>query len=169
MKLTTVPLWLLLLAALAAAGFWAASITTAAAPASAQTGAPAQVPTLNADPGAEPGTVVLTWAAASGATRYWIAGIKQTDWDAGDFSGVIWTVASGKSMHTVTELDEGSRYAFTVAGGNDAYLWAPGRPWPASPQPRPWHPRNRPPSPARRRLRCLRRRRSPRPRLLRRL
>ena len=100
MKLTTVPLWLLLLAALAAAGFWAATITatTGAAPApgvvSAQTGAPAQVLTLNAAPGAEPGTVVLTWAAASGATRYWIAGIKQTDWDAGDFSNVIWQPAN---------------------------------------------------------------------------
>ena len=155
MKLTTVPLWLLLLAALAAAGFWAATITTGAAPApgvaSAQTGAPAQVPTLNADPGAEPGTVVLAWAEASGATRYWIAGIKQTDWDAGDFSNVIWQPANPEPVtggggpaspfapptptapsvdfkQTLTGLDEGSLYAFTVTGGNDAGQWGLGRP-----------------------------------------
>ena len=94
MRLTTVPLWLLLLTALVAAGFWAASSSIGAPAASAQTGAPAQVPTLTADPGAEPGTVVLAWAEASGATRYWIAGIKQTDWDAGDFSNVIWQPAN---------------------------------------------------------------------------
>ena len=95
---------------------------------SAQTGAPAQVATLTAVPGDQPGTIVLAWTPAAGATRYWIAGIKQTDWDAGDFSGVIWEAASGASTHTVAGLDEGSLYALTVAGGNAAGQWGPWSP-----------------------------------------
>ena len=91
--------------------------------ASAQTGAPAQVAALTPAPGDQPGTIVLAWTPAAGATRYWIAGIKQTDWDAGDFSGVIWEASSGASTHTVAGLDEGSLYAFTVAGGNAAGQW----------------------------------------------
>ena len=145
MKLTTVPIWFLLLAALVAAGFWGISTSAGAPAASAQTGAPAQVATLTAAPGDQPGTVVLTWSEASGATKYWIAGIKQTDWDAGDFSGVIWQPADAEPVtggggpvspfapptptptadfrQTLTELEEGSLYAFAVAGGNDAGYW----------------------------------------------
>lgn len=128
MKLTTVPVWLLLLAALVAASFWGISNGTDAGAVSAQTGAPAQVAALTAAPGTEPGTIVLAWTPAAGATRYWIAGIKQTDWDAGDYSGVIWTAASGASTHTVTGLDAGSLYVFTVAGGNAADQWGPWSP-----------------------------------------
>lgn len=142
MKLTMVPAWLLLLAVVIGAGFWGISISAGAPAASAQTGAPAQVATLTAAPGDEPGTVVLSWSEASGATRYWIAGIKQTDWDAGDFSGVIWLPATPELVggggpvspfapptptadfrQTLTELEEGSLYAFAVAGGNDAGYW----------------------------------------------
>ena len=141
MKLTTVPIWFLLLAALVAASFWGISTSANAPAASAQTGAPAQVATLTAAPGDEPGTVVLSWSEASGATKYWIAGIKQTDWDAGDFSGVIWLPATPELVgggpvspfapptptadfrQTLTELEEGSLYAFAVAGGNDANYW----------------------------------------------
>ena len=98
------------------------------APASAPTGALAQVAALAATPGNQPGTVVLAWTPAAGATRYWVAGIKQTDWDAGDFSNVIWEAATGASTHTATGLDQGSLYAFTVAGGNDAGQWSPWSP-----------------------------------------
>ena len=128
MKLTTVPIWFLLLAALVAASFWGISTSANAPAASAQTGAPAQVATLTAAPGDQPGTIVLAWTPAAGATRYWVAGIKQTDWDAGDYSGVIWTAASGASTHTVTGLDAGSLYVFTVAGGNAADQWGPWAP-----------------------------------------
>ena len=63
------------------------------------------------------GTLVLRWTAGANATRHWVAGIKQSDWDAGDFSNLIWTAASGTDMHTVSGLDSGAEYVFAVAAG----------------------------------------------------
>ena len=63
------------------------------------------------------GTLVLRWTAGANATRHWVAGIKQSDWDAGDFSNLIWTAASGRDMHTVSGLDSGAEYVFAVAAG----------------------------------------------------
>ena len=63
------------------------------------------------------GTIILRWTAGANATRHWVAGIKQSDWDAGDFSGIIWTAASGRDTHTVSGLDSGAEYVFAVAAG----------------------------------------------------
>ena len=63
------------------------------------------------------GTLVLRWTVGANATRHWVAGIKQSDWDAGDFSGIIWTAASGADTHTVSGLDSGAEYVFAVAAG----------------------------------------------------
>lgn len=73
-------------------------------------------------------TVTLTWTAGAGATRHWIAGIKQSDWTAGDFSSVIWEPATDDAMHTVSRaLDAGQEYVFTVAAydGTGWSDWAP--------------------------------------------
>ena len=67
--------------------------------------------------GDAPGTIILRWTAGANATRHWVAGIKQTDWDAGDFSNLIWTAASGSNTHTVSGLDSGAEYVFAVAAG----------------------------------------------------
>ena len=75
---------------------------------------------LTVAPGDATGTLVLRWTAGANATRHWIAGIKQSDWDAGDFSGLIWTAASGSTMHTVSGLDSGAEYVFAVAAGRGA-------------------------------------------------
>ena len=63
------------------------------------------------------GTIILRWTPGANATRHWVAGIKQSDWDAGDFSGLIWTAASSNTMHTVSGLDSGAEYVFAVAAG----------------------------------------------------
>ena len=129
MKLTMIPVWFLLMAALVAAGFW--GISASAGNASAQTGAPAQVATLTAEPGDEPGTVVLAGSAASGATKYWIAGIKQTDWDANEFGNVIWEAAQTPTMHTLTSLESGAEYVFSITAGRGegaATRWSPWAP-----------------------------------------
>ena len=76
---------------------------------------PASGLTVAAGDGA--GTLVLRWTPGNDATRHWVAGIKQSDWDAGDFSGIIWTAASGAAMHTVSGLDSGAEYVFAVAAG----------------------------------------------------
>ena len=76
---------------------------------------PASDLTVAAGDGA--GTLALRWTPGANATRHWIAGIKQTDWDAGDFSNLIWTAASGADTHTVSGLDSGAEYVFAVAAG----------------------------------------------------
>ena len=64
------------------------------------------------------GTLTLRWTPGNDATRHWIAGIKQADWDAGDMSSsLIWTAASGADTHTVSGLDSGAEYVFAVAAG----------------------------------------------------
>ena len=71
--------------------------------------------------------VTLTWTPGANATRHWIAGIKQADWTAGDFSNVIWGEASSSSRHTVANLEVGQEYVFTVTAGNTTgwSAWAP--------------------------------------------
>ena len=66
------------------------------------------------------GTLTLRWTPGANATRHWVAGIKQSDWDAGDFSGIIWTAADGRDTHTVSGLDSGAEYVFAVAAGRGA-------------------------------------------------
>ena len=128
-----VPLWALLLTA-AAAGWWAIAVGAGfdgaglgagfgVGIAAAQGGAPGAVIALEAEPGEASGTVALRWLPVAGATQYWVAGIKQSDWDAGDYSGVIWEKAAAGMRHVVWGLDDGSEYVFTVAAGNDANQW----------------------------------------------
>ena len=63
------------------------------------------------------GTLVLRWTPGNDATRHWIAGIKQSDLDAGSTSSLIWTAADGNDTHTVSGLDSGVEYVFAVAAG----------------------------------------------------
>ncbi len=72
---------------------------------------------LTATQGPLPGIVTLSWMAGSNSAMTWIAGIKQADWDAGDFGNVIWTQASSNNSHTFTGLDSGAEYVFTVNAG----------------------------------------------------
>ena len=94
-------------------------------------GAPAN---LAATPGAAPGSVVLTWTPAAYAARHFVFGIKQSDAVAGDTSNLAaWTFAERPNVHTVTGLESGAAYYFTVtAGRSDAdgnNEWSPWAPW----------------------------------------
>jgi len=75
---------------------------------------------LSATAGTASGTVNLSWNRGNNSTMHWVAGIKQADWDAGDYSSVIWVRASSNTSHTVTGLDSGAEYVFTVAAGRQA-------------------------------------------------
>ena len=77
---------------------------------------------LSASAGATAGTVELTWTAGISSTRHYLAGIKVSDWTAGDFSNVIFRATSGQSSDTVSGLSGGEQYAFTVLSG-DATSW----------------------------------------------
>ena len=73
--------------------------------------------TLTAGTGDDAGSVTLRWTAGANSDRHWIAGIKVSDWDAGNFDNIIWTRAAANDTHTVTGLDAGAEYAFTVIAG----------------------------------------------------
>ena len=73
--------------------------------------------TLTAGTGDAAGSVTLRWTAGANADRHWIAGIKVSDWEAGNFDDIIWTRAAANDRHTVTGLDAGAEYAFTVIAG----------------------------------------------------
>ena len=73
--------------------------------------------TLTAGTGDAAGSVTLRWTAGAHADRHWIAGIKVSDWDAGNFDNIIWTRAAANDTHTVTGLEAGAEYAFTVIAG----------------------------------------------------
>ena len=77
---------------------------------------------LSAMAGTAAGTVELTWMAGTSSTRHWLAGVKVSDWEAGDFSNIIWRATTGQSSDTVTGLTSGAQYAFTVLSG-DASSW----------------------------------------------
>ena len=70
------------------------------------------------------GTVTLSWTAGANSTRHWIAGIKQEDWDANDFSNVLFMEASSQTGHTFMDLEGGKVYVFTVTAGNAAGQWS---------------------------------------------
>ena len=63
------------------------------------------------------GSVTLRWTPGAHSDRHWIAGIKVSDWEAGNFDNIIWTRAAANDAHTVTGLDAGAEYAFTVIAG----------------------------------------------------
>ena len=110
------------------------SVTAATASETTKVDAPPEPPILgsasglNASMGSVPGTVQLNWMAGANSTRHWLAGVKVSDWRAGDFSNVIFRATSGQSSDLVTGLDSGEQYAFTVLSGNaDSWdnTWAP--------------------------------------------
>ena len=82
---------------------------------------------LTATPGDVPGTLTLRWTPGANATRHWVAGIKQSDWDANDFTNLIWTAASSNDTHTLSGLDSGAEYVFAIAAGRAAQwsAWTP--------------------------------------------
>jgi hypothetical protein len=77
---------------------------------------------LSAAAGATAGTVELSWTAGTSSTRHWLAGVKVSDWQARDFSNVIFRATTGQDSDTVSGLDSGQQYAFTVLSG-DADGW----------------------------------------------
>ena len=76
--------------------------------------------TLQPGAGAAAGSVTLSWTPGAHSDRHWIAGIKVSDWNAGNFDNIIWTRAAANDTHTVTGLDAGAEYAFTVIAGRQA-------------------------------------------------
>ena len=75
---------------------------------------------LMAAAGADAGTVELTWTPGPNATRHFVAGVKQSDLDAGTpGDSLIWTFADNPDSHTVTGLDSGEVYLFVVIAGDD--------------------------------------------------
>lgn len=89
----------------------AVSVTTASQALGNATG-------LSATVGADAGTVQLSWTAGANSTRHYLAGVKVSDWRANDFTNVIFRATAGNSADTVTGLDSGEQYAFTVLSGN---------------------------------------------------
>ena len=73
---------------------------------------------LSGTAGADSGTVQLSWMAGANSTRHYLAGIKVSDWRAGDFSNVIFRATTGQSSDLVTGLTSGEQYAFRVISGN---------------------------------------------------
>ena len=83
---------------------------------------------LTAAPGAEPGTLTLTWTPGANAVIHWIAGVKQTD----PYQLAIWGPAAELGSHTFTGLDSGSPYILTVTAGrgeSDGSQWTAWAPW----------------------------------------
>ena len=72
---------------------------------------------LKVTTGAVPGTVLLSWTEGPNSAEHWVAGIKQSDWDAGNYSNVIFTSAMTNSSHSITGLDSGAEYVFAVSAG----------------------------------------------------
>ena len=78
---------------------------------------------LMAAAGADAGMVELTWTPGPNATMHFVAGVKQSDLDAGTANdSLIWTAADNPGSHTVTGLDSGEVYLFVVIAG-DADGW----------------------------------------------
>ena len=82
---------------------------------------------LTVAPGDAAGKLVLRWTPGNDATRHWLAGIKQTDLDAGNTTSLIWTAASGSDTHTLSGLESGAEYVFAIAAGLGAEwsAWTP--------------------------------------------
>jgi hypothetical protein len=74
---------------------------------------------LSGTAGAATGTVELSWTAGTSSTRHWLAGVKVSDWTAMDFSNVIFRATANNDSDTVSGLDSGEAYAFTVLSGDE--------------------------------------------------
>ena len=105
---------------------------------------------LAATAGDAPGTITLTWTPGANAERHWIAGVKQSD--LSDFA--VWAAADDMGSHTVSNLEPGATYIFTVTAGRgegDTRQWSAWAPWAtataAAPTPAPTPSTNAPPSP----------------------
>ena len=83
---------------------------------------------LTATPGEAPGSITLTWTPGANAERPWIAGVKQSD--RSQFA--IWAAADNMGSHTVTYLEPGATYIFTITAGRgegDSRQWSTWSPW----------------------------------------
>ena len=64
------------------------------------------------------GTVVLTWTPAANATVHFVFGIKKADAEARNFDNLAaWGFTDRANAHTITDLESGVAYYFTVIGG----------------------------------------------------
>ena len=95
---------------------------------------------LTATPGAALGSVTLTWTPGANAARHWLAGVKSSD--RSQFA--VWAAAANTDSHTVTDLEPGATYIFTITAGRgegDSRQWSAWAPWatatPPAPQPTP--------------------------------
>ena len=95
---------------------------------------------LTATPGEALGSVTLTWTPGANAERHWLAGVKQSD--RSQFA--VWAAAANTDSHTVTDLEPGATYIFTITAGRgegDSRQWSAWAPWatatPPAPQPTP--------------------------------
>ena len=93
---------------------------------------------LAAAPGDTPGSITLTWTPGANAAVHWIAGIRQDD----PHNLAVWTIADAMGSHTVSGLEAGATYIFTVTAGRgegDGRQWTAWAPWasaaPAPPGP----------------------------------
>ena len=92
---------------------------------------PPAVGELSVTTGDEPGTLILRWETSDLAQRHWVAGIKQSDWDANEFGNVIWEAAQSSTMHTLEGLESGAEYVFSITAGRGegaATRWSPWAP-----------------------------------------
>ena len=79
---------------------------------------------LVATAGDTPGTITLTWTPGANAAMHWVAGVKRSDMS--DFA--VWAAADDMGSHTVSGLDGGETYVFTVTAGRGE---GAGREWSA--------------------------------------
>ena len=83
---------------------------------------------LVATAGDAPGTVTLTWTPGANAAMHWVAGVKRSDMS--DFA--VWAAADAMGSHTVSGLDGGATYIFTVTAGRgegDGREWSAWAAW----------------------------------------
>ena len=91
---------------------------------------------LTASPGEAPGSITLTWTPGANAERHWLAGVKQSD--LSDFA--VWAAADAMGSHTVSNLEPGATYIFTVTAGRgegDTRQWSAWAPWATATAPAP--------------------------------
>ena len=103
---------------------------------------------LVAAAGDTPGTITLTWTPGANAAAHWIAGIKQAD----PYNLAVWQLADAMGSHTISDLEVGATYIFTVTAGRgegEGSQWSAWAPWAtaAAPMPTPTPATNAPRSP----------------------
>ncbi len=89
-------------------------MVTVEQPSDGSVGAPSDLAAASGD-----GMLTLSWTAGANSDRHWVAAIKQSDREAGDYSNLIWEAADSNTGHVLDGLDNGSEYAFTVTAGQD--------------------------------------------------